>query len=64
MFTNHSKHADKQYVEGLKGILLFYDDSLNGVTRGVLATEYLYTELLTTQIGLIIFSVLSLIEYY
>ena len=41
MLTLHNdcKDDEKQHGVRLKEVLLFYDDSLNGVTRGVLAAE-------------------------
>jgi hypothetical protein len=39
MLHNDWKDDEKQHGVSLKEVLVFYDDSLNGVTRGVLATE-------------------------
>jgi len=39
MLHNECKVEYKLHVVRLKGIMLFYDDSLNGVKRGVLTTE-------------------------
>jgi hypothetical protein len=39
MLHNECKVECKQHVASLKGVPLFYDDSLNGVAHGVLAAE-------------------------